>query len=241
MLQTVGELPCGQSWLTAQWCYSGLQTQQGFVNPDPSLIFVCITKAASVLLLQTNILFCSAHLGHPPLPARIKARLSWQSPWHRKGSFALWLFFLLLPFLLLCRREALAVVSAARGSPAAWHHAESCLGSWTGLISSGRVTLAAKWRQNCWSFCTAPSAPAPSQRPAPSQTPFHTNLTNGLLRCHRWLRHCWLSLLKPGQVFQLSCPSWLLSSSVILWDWFFLTLSIYFLGTLAHASVFKGW
>lgn len=48
-------------------------------------------------------------------------------------------------------------VAAARGFPVAWHHAESSLGSWTELISSGRVILAAKWRQNCWSFCTAPT------------------------------------------------------------------------------------
>lgn len=69
-----------------------------------------------MLFLQTNSHSCPAHLGHPPLPARLKARLGWQSPCYRQRGFAQ-LFSLLLPFLALCRREALAVVSAARSSP----------------------------------------------------------------------------------------------------------------------------
>lgn len=130
----------------------------------------------------------------------LRASLRSHSPQHRQGISA-WLLLLLLPSRVRCGREAVPVVSAVRGSPAAWHHAESSLGSWTAPISSGRVTLAAKWRQNCWSFCTAPSAPAPSHRLDPSQSRFNANLTNRLLRCYRWLRHHWLSLLEGAEAF----------------------------------------
>lgn len=164
MLEIVGEQPCGQSWMTAQWFHSlqWIADTAGLCEPR-FIPDICLynPQAASVLFLQTSSHLCSVPAGHPPLPARLKVSLSLQSFWYGQGRFA-WLFFLLLPFLALCWREALPLVSAARGSPAAWHDAERSLGSWTALISSGRVTLAAKWRQNCWSFCTAPSAPAPA-------------------------------------------------------------------------------
>lgn len=106
-------------------------------------------------------------------------------------------------------------VAAARGFPAAWHHAERSLGSWTELISSGRVILAAKWRQNCWSFCTAPTDQSLLRAVlTPTWQIASCSATDGWGAADSL---CW-------KVPRLSCPSWLLSHSDILSDFFLMHL-----------------
>jgi len=169
------------------------------MNPNSSLILAHYNpRGASVGILPER---------PPLLPSSFRVPTShcepaWGRAAHSTGSKILPDFsFCFSHLVCFVGGKRCPKVSAARGSPAAWHHAESSLGSRTARISSGRVTLAAKWRRNCWSFCAAPSAAAPSHRLDPSQSLFNTNLTNRLLHCYRWLRHCWLSLWEGGEVF----------------------------------------
>lgn len=198
LLQSLGELPCGQTWVAStsvHWIAKHCRASWTQIHPwYLPAITLRVPQCCSSSSTATSAQFIRGT--HSSLRASSRSC----SPQHRQGNFAGFSFCF---SHLLCFAEGkhCPKVSAARGSPAAWHHAESSLGSWTALISSGRVTLAAKWRQNCWSFCTAPSAPAPSHRLDPSQSCFNANLTNPLLRCYRWSRQRWLSLLEGGKAF----------------------------------------